>query len=129
MLGTFKNSPIENLHVSPFLTRDKSGGAQRRVIVDLSFPHGNPVDAGVQSDSYLGTPFLLTLPSIYNITNKVKQLGKACHLYKIDLSRDFRHVKLDPKDYNVLDLMTYILTVVCLFGLGMVLPCSSDVTK
>ena len=104
MLGPFQDSPIENLHISPFLTRDKPGGAHRRVIVDLSFPHGHSVNAGVQSDTYLGTPFLLTLPTIDNITNKVKQLGKGCHLYKIDLSRAFRHVKLDPKDYNLLDL-------------------------
>ena len=104
ILGPFQDAPIENLHVSPFLTRDKPGGSHRRVIVDLSFPHGYSVNAGVQSDTYLGTPFLLTLPTIDNITNKVKQLGKGCHLYKIDLSRAFRHVKLDPKDYNLLGL-------------------------
>ena len=104
MLGPFKNSPIESLHVSPFLTRDNPGGTHRRVIVDLNFPHGYSVNAGVQSDTYLGTPFLLTLPTIENITNKVKQLGKGCHLYKIDLSRAFRHVKLDPKDNNLLGL-------------------------
>ena len=84
--------------------RDKPGGAHRRVIVDLSFPHGYSVNAGVQSETYLGTPFLLTLPTIDNITSKVKELGKGCHLYKIDLSRAFRHVKLDPKDYNLLGL-------------------------
>ena len=50
MLGPFKNSPIENLHVSPFLTHDKPGSSHRRVIVDLSFPHGYSVNAGVQSD-------------------------------------------------------------------------------
>ena len=68
MLGPFKNSPIENLHVSPFLTHDKPGGSHRRVIVDLSFPHGYSVNVGVQSDTYLGTAFLLTLPTIDNIT-------------------------------------------------------------
>ena len=104
MLGPFNEAPIENIHVSPLLTRDKPGGTHRRVIVDLSFPHGYSVNAGVQSDTYLNTPFLLTLPTIDNITNKVKQLGKGCHLYKIDLSRAFRHVKLDPKDYNLLGL-------------------------
>ena len=70
----------------------------------MSFLHGYSVNAGVQSDTHLGTPFFLTLPTIDNITNKVKQLGKGCHLYKIDLSRAFRHVKLDPKDYNLLGL-------------------------
>ena len=93
-----------NIHVSPFLTRDKPGGTHRRVIIDLSFPRGYSVNAGVQSHTYLDTPFLLTLPTIDNITNKIKQLGKGCHLYKTDLSRAFRHVKLDPRDYNLLGL-------------------------
>ena len=104
ILGPFQQAPIDNLHVSPFLTRDKPGGTDRRVIVDLSFPHSCLVNAGVQSVTYLGTPFLLTLPTIDNITSKVKQLGRGCHLYEIDLSRAFRHVKLDPKDYNLLGL-------------------------
>ena len=104
ILGPFQEAPIDNLHVSPFLTRDKPGGTHRRVIVDLSFPHGCSVNLGVQSEVYLGTPFLLTLLTIDNITSKVKQLGRGCHLYKIDLSRAFRHVKLDPKDYNLLGL-------------------------
>ena len=104
MLGPFKEPPIKDLHISPFLTRDKPGASHRRVIVDLSFPHGHSVNSGVQSDHYLGTPFLLTLPTIDNITNQVKKLGKGCHLYKIDLSRAFRHVKLDPSDYNLLGL-------------------------
>ena len=72
ILGPFQKAPIDNLHVSPFLTWDKPGGSHRRVIVDLSFPLGYSVNAGVQSDTYLGTNFLLTLPTIDNITNKVK---------------------------------------------------------
>ena len=104
ILGPFKEPPISNLHISPFLTRDKPGAPHRRVIVDLSFPHGRSVNDGVQLDSYLGTPFILTLPTIDNITNQVKKMGKGCHLYKIDLSRAFRHIKLDPKDYNLLGL-------------------------
>ena len=62
------------------------------------------MNTGVDPDSYLGTPFLLTLPAIDTITQKVKENGKGSLLYKIDLSRAFRHVKLDPKDYNLLGL-------------------------
>ena len=86
--------------MSNYLVFLSAAARDKPVIVDLSFP----VNAGVQSDIYLDTPFLLTLPTIDNITNKVRKLGKACHLYKIDLSRAFRHVKLDPKDYNLLGL-------------------------
>ena len=95
--------------------------------MDLSFPHGYSVNNGVQSDKYLGTPFLLTLPTIDNITNQVKKLGKGCHLYKIDLSRAFRHVKLDPNDYNLLGLKLNNLYIdSCLpFGFRHSSPCFS----
>ena len=55
------------------------------------------VNAGVHSDTYLQTPFSLTLPSLDNITQKVKENGKGSLLYKIDLSRAFQRIKLDPK--------------------------------
>ena len=94
------------MHFSPFLTREKPGAPHRRVIADLSYPEGFSVNAGVDSDKYLDTPFILTLPTIDNITQTVKENGKGSMLYKIDLSRAFRHVKIDPNDYNRLGLQT-----------------------
>ena len=63
ILGPFDIPPFK-LHTSPFLTRDKSSSDKRRVIVDLSWPLENSVNDAVDSESYLGTPFLLTLPTI-----------------------------------------------------------------
>ena len=102
--GPFQTCPLKNMHFSPFLTREKPGAPHRRVIVDLSFLEGLSVNAGVDSDKYLHTPFLLTLPTLDTITQKVKENGRGSLLYKIDLSRAFRHIKLDPKDYNLLGL-------------------------
>ena len=104
ILGPYDTCPLDNMHFSPFLTREKPGAPHRRVIVDLSYPEGFSVNAGVDSDKYLDTPFILTLPTIDNITQKVKENGKGSFLYKIDLSRAFRHIKIDPKDYNLLGL-------------------------
>ena len=104
ILGPFQDPPLPDFLVSPFLTQDKSGATSRRVIVDLSFPHGASINTGVDPDSYLSSEFLLTLPSIDYITNKVLQLGKGSLIYKIDISRAFRHIKIDPADYNLLGL-------------------------
>ena len=104
ILGPFKEPPVPDLHVSPFLTREMPGATNRRVIVDLSYPHGASVNSGVDPDMYLGSEFLLTLPSIDYITNKVLELGKDSLIYKIDISRAFRHIKIDPRDYNLLGL-------------------------
>ena len=53
---------------------------------------------------YLNNHFVLKLPTIDNITKHVKLLGKGCMIYRIDIKRAFRHVKLDPKDYDLLGL-------------------------
>ena len=42
----FDSKPFP-LHVSPFMTREKSGTNKCRAIVDLSWPHGFSVNAGV----------------------------------------------------------------------------------
>ena len=98
ILGPFDAPPIENLHISPFMTRPKPSSNHRRVIIDLSFPKG------VSSDQYLNTSFILSLPTIDNITQKIRKDGKGSLIYKIDISRAFRHVKIDPDSYFLLGL-------------------------
>ena len=72
--------------------------------MDLSWPMLNAVNDGVALDTYLGTNFILTYPSIDDITDQVVRLGIGCCLYKIDISRAFRHVNMDPGDYNKVGL-------------------------
>ena len=57
------------------MTRDKSSSDHRRVIIDLSWPIGQSVNSGVDSDKYLDTEFVLTYPSIDNITDEVLKLA------------------------------------------------------
>ena len=38
ILGPYSDSPVNNIHVSPFMTRDKPGAKHRQVIVYPSFP-------------------------------------------------------------------------------------------
>ena len=118
ILGPFSEPPIRNLHISPFLTREKNGATSHRVNVDLSFPPGSSVNAGVDPDTYLGSEFLLTLPSIDYITSQVLKLGKGSLIYKIDISRAFRHIKIDPSDYNLLGLSfnSYFIDTCLPFG-------------
>ena len=104
ILGPYTQPPLPGLHRSPFMSREKPDSPHRRVIIDLSFPHGTSVNAGIPKDIYLDTPFILKLPSINNIIHQIRTLGKGCHLYNVDISRAFRHVKLDPRDYHLLGL-------------------------
>ena len=103
VLGPFKQFPF-TCHVSPFLTRDKPNSNNRRVILDLSFPPGNSVNAGVSKDKYLGSYFELKYPSVDHIVDSLKQLGPTALLYQIDISRAFRHIRIDPGDLDLLGL-------------------------
>ena len=84
------------------MTRNKPNSDRRRVIIDLSWPLGASVNAGIDKDTYLGSPFALTFPTVDVITGELKCLGRGALLYKIDVSRAFHHVRIDPGDYELL---------------------------
>ena len=86
------------------MTRAKQNSEKRRTIVDLSWPKGHAVNTGVHKNIYLGIYFKLQYPSIDNITMALNNLGPGAMLYKVDISRAFRHIMIDPKDKDFLDI-------------------------
>ena len=72
--------------------------------MDLSWPKGASVNDGVLKNTYLGTEFTLTYPSIDHITEALVTLGPAAQIYKIDISRAFRQIKIDPGDIDLLGI-------------------------
>ena len=63
-----------------------------------------PVNAGIDKNSYLDSNFCLTFPTVDAITAELRNLGRGALLYKVDVSHAFRHVKVDPGDYDLLVL-------------------------
>ena len=113
ILGPFTKNPIPGGHCSPFITRSKPNSDRRRVIIDLSWPIGESVNAGIDKNMYLGSQFDLNFPSVDHITEEAKRFGRGALLYKVDVSRAFCHVKVDPGDYDLLGLQwdgTYVDT-------------------
>ena len=104
LLGPFDRHPIPSGHCSPFMTRAKPNSDRRRIIIDLSWPIGASVNAGIDKTSYLGSTFSLNFPTVDDITRHLKSIGRGAFLYKVDVSRAFRHVKIDPGDYDLLGL-------------------------
>ena len=84
--------------------RAKPNSDRRRVIIDLSWPLGASVNAGIDKMSYLTSAFALTFPTGDDITTELTHLGHGALLYKVDISRAFLHVKVDPGDYDLLGL-------------------------
>ena len=67
------------------------------------------------------TDVALSLPSIDHITSHVKALGPGAQIYKIDISRAFRHVKIDPGDLDLLGLLWVDATYI---DMCLVAPCT-----
>ena len=88
--------------VSPLSTRPKRDSAERRVIVDLSFPVGSGVNEGILKDNYLGFSAQLTFPKVDDFAFRIYTLGQGCMMFKVDLSQYFRQLPLNPGDYSLL---------------------------
>ncbi len=71
VLWPFNSNPFSSpITISPLNSRVKS---ERRVIVDLNFPHGNSVNSGIRKELYLGNDIILPYPKIDSLVEFVKQ--------------------------------------------------------
>ena len=74
------------------MTHEMSTSTNRRVIIDLSWPKDYSVNAGVDKNSYLGTDFVFSFPTIDDITEAVKKVGKGGTQIFQRLSDAIRHM-------------------------------------
>ena len=86
------------------MTREKQNSDSRRTIMDLSWPKGFSVNDAIHKCKYLDSYFTLQYPSIDHIIDKVKAIGPGSLLCKVDISRAFRHIRIDPGDIDLLGL-------------------------
>ena len=103
IMGPYQKIPFPGqVGISPLSTRAKKDSNDRRVILDLSFPIGSSVNDGIPKDLYLGFKAQLTFPKTDDFAFRIFQLGRGCCMFKIDLSRYFRQIPLDPGDYSLI---------------------------
>ena len=102
--GPFQQLPF-SVHISPLMTRPKQNTDKRRTIMDLSWPKGASINSSIHKFRYLDTYFSLSYPSIDHIVREVKNLGPGSLLYKVDISRAFRHLRIDPGDIDLLGIL------------------------
>ena len=103
IMGPYDNIPFQNrVGISPLSTRPKKDSPERQIILDLSFPIGHTVNDGIPKDNYLGFPAKLSFPKVDEFACRIYSLGQGCLMFKIDLSRYFRQLPLDPGDYSLI---------------------------
>ena len=105
-MGPFRDNPFQSgIKVSPLNSVPKKDSSERRVILDLSFPKGASLNNFISKDEYLGEKIELVYPKVDNFVQFIKQKGQGCLLFKTDLRRAFRQIKICPSSYN---LVAYI---------------------
>ena len=100
IIGPFNKIPFNKVGISPISTRPKKNSQEHRVIVDLSFPPA--VNDGMVKGNYIGFTAELTFPRTDDLAFRIAQLGNNAQMFKIDLSRYFRQIPLDPADYSMI---------------------------
>ena len=100
--GRFPANPLcTKLIISPLqIAHSRSG--KSRVVVDLSFPSGFSVNDGIPKDSYLDETLGLRLPGTDALVAIILQKDPGYLLFKKDLSRAYRQLRIDPRDVHLL---------------------------
>ena len=101
------------------MSHPKPDSSHRRAIIDFSWPKNGSVNHFAKDNIYLNPVFKLQYPTVDAITERLKVMGKQALLYKIDLSRGFRQLPIDPYDYNLLCYRwkgQYFCDLACPFG-------------
>lgn len=105
IVGPFSSPPFHPwTRISPILTRPKKETDDRRIIIDLSFPKGQAVNNGIDINSIFGRDYSYILPSISDLTSAVLQHGPGAWIWKADLSRAYRQLRVDPLDCPLLGM-------------------------
>lgn len=82
LIGPFEDNPLNcDLYISPINTVPKDE-CSRRVIVDLSWPQCQSVNAGIDKDSYLGEDIRLSYPSVDDLAKLVIEKGQGSLMFK-----------------------------------------------
>lgn len=99
ILGPFKELPFAPwCRLSPLMTRPKKELDEHRIIMYLSFPHGCSPNDGIDIYNHLGKDISYSLPSISDLITKLQIQGPGSWIWKADLSRAYRQIRIDPLD-------------------------------
>ena len=106
MIGPHRDPVFQEWsHVSPMMIRPKSDPTKRQIITDLSYPHGNSVNAYIKKDCSMGNNHEHSLPTVQAVVEEIKRVGPGVTLFTIDIHRAYKNFRACPLDWQLLNLM------------------------
>ena len=121
LAGPFRRPPVANFHTSPLMTRPKRDAKHRRVIMDLSWPKGAAANDNISKNVYVDGPAVVKLPTVDYMVKRLLDLGPGAYMYKTDLARGYRQLRVDPGDWPLLGFQhrgLYFMDICPPFGLS-----------
>ena len=106
LIGPFTEPPFEWVHYSPIMTRPKSGqdNAQRRIIVDLSYPDGEDINSCITKNVFQGVHYDHTLPTTDSLVDIIRAMDYEVYMFSIDIARAYRNFHSDPLDWPLMGI-------------------------
>ena len=103
--GPYKTPPfVPWFTSSPMMSREKSGGDGRRIIVDLSFPDGG-INQFIAPHTFDGQEAVHNLPTVAAAVSTIAATPPGdVHMAVVDLSRAYRQFAVSPLDWPLLGL-------------------------
>lgn len=100
LIGPFDAPPfVPWCHIAPLMSREKADKAERRIIVDLSFPPDNGPNAFITKNSVFGKILTHALPTVQQAIDVIIQMDFNLTLGSIDIERAYHNFALDPLDW------------------------------
>ena len=90
--------------ISPLMTREKKNSIEKRRMVDLSFPLGYSVNAGILKGYYQEKQCSFKLLSILDAAKRITVLERNCNMWSVDLARAYRHLRTCPLSIPLLGI-------------------------
>lgn len=105
LLGPYQALPFTPwTNISPIMTRPKADSSKRRIIVDLSFPEGDNVNAYIFKNMIFGAFHEHRLPTVCDTINVVEHMDYQVKLATLDVERAYRYIPVCPLDLPLLGI-------------------------
>ena len=88
--------------------------------MDLSWPNGAAANDNIATNNYVDGPAVIKLPTVEYLVTRLLELGPGAYMYKTDLARGYRQLRVDPGDWPLLGFRhrgLYFMDICPPFGL------------
>lgn len=99
VIGPFHSPPFETYRISPIGIAEHKYSGKKRLIVDLSAPHNNPIHPSL-NELINKDDFSLSYVKLDDAISIIKNTGKGSWLCKTDIKDAFKQIPIKPSLWN-----------------------------